>query len=528
MLVSAIIPVFNQAPYLRQSIESVLNQDLTNILPNDSVDLELIIVDDKSTDDSLAIAHEYWQREENVRLEALKEATRWGRSQGWSEEKIENSVARNKIKIIEQPQNMGLALARNTGINSASSKLGYDLILPLDADDWIDPNYLKKTVPLMKEGVAVVGTHAAVFGIKDYVWYTHSPTIEDIMRDNCVPVCSLIQRRAFDETKGYKSELRCGYEDWNLWIDIVERGYKIEILPEPLFHYREKPNSMLKDATKKREGLVSQIHRLHPGLWLSNGEINPSFASARKRLHDSAIRHKELVELIHKSHPNLCSPQGKVEDAKNYVGNDAVSGFLQCDLLKQVGCLPTSMVLDIGCGALYAGFFIAQYLETGRFVGMEPNKWLIDAALEQKEIQEIMTSKQAQFLYREDFDASSLGIKFDYILSHSILSHAAHWQLGQFLKNTCAVLAPNGKIIASLRLAEGNSLGNSGTVDRKDSGDKEWLYPGNSFFELNTIINTAANCGLKAEYKPEYTKFFTDVNYSEFHDWFVFTKLENK
>lgn len=49
------------------------------------------------------------------------------------------------------------------------------------------------------------------------------------------------------------------------------------------------------------------------------------------------------------------------------------------------------------------------------------------------------------------------------MLSHSVLSHAAHWQLGEFLANVGVVLAPGGVILASLRLAERNAYGSAGS-----------------------------------------------------------------
>jgi glycosyltransferase involved in cell wall biosynthesis len=278
MLVSIVIPVFNQMEYLNQAMESALNQDLKDILPDDSVSIEVIVVDDKSTDRSLRIAQDYWKRIEDKRLQQVQATFDWCRENSWPREKIEAAIAelRNPIKIVEQPQNMGLPFARNAGINATLSKNGYDMILPLDADDWIEPDYLKKTVPLMMgDRVGVVGTWARCFGIKDYIWHTKSPQIEQLMRDNCVPVCSLIKRGALEATGNYYNrQLNSGYEDWNLWIDILKRGWKIEILPEPLFHYREKEKSMLKEATTRRPELVAKIHSLHPDLWPPEGRHN--------------------------------------------------------------------------------------------------------------------------------------------------------------------------------------------------------------------------------------------------------------
>ena len=318
MLVSVIIPVYNQEQYLAQAIESALNQECGNILPNDSVDAEVIIVDDKSTDHSLAIARSYWQREEDKRIIRFNKSAEWLRSENWSEEQIikVNRHDRNRIVIVEQPTNMGLPFSRNAGINATFSKNGYDMILPLDADDWIELNYLKKTIPLMtKDRVGVVGTWARCFGIKDYIWHTQTPTIEKLMQDNCVPVCSLIKRGALEATGNfYNRQLNSGYEDWNLWLDILKHGWKIEILPEPLFHYREKENSMLKDATKRRPELVAKIHSLHPDLWPPPGprDMRDKWAGIRDATGANAAGFYGIEETYRKAANFL--DDGPVED----------------------------------------------------------------------------------------------------------------------------------------------------------------------------------------------------------------------
>jgi hypothetical protein len=237
--VSIVIPCYNQAQYLPQAIDSALAQTYENV--------EIIVVNDGSTDNSYDVAMNY----------QMMSGQRWDGSP--------------RVKVVSQT-NMGLALARNAGIN-ASTAQPYEFILPLDADDWIEPSYLSKTMPLMQGRVAVVGTWAAVFGIKDYTWQTWVPTIEQLMKDNSIPVCSLIKRGVLQEVGGYNPALSgyekhlTGYEDWNLWLDILKRGYKIAILPECLFHYREKPNSMLMEATTKRSELIAKIKSLHTDLW---------------------------------------------------------------------------------------------------------------------------------------------------------------------------------------------------------------------------------------------------------------------
>jgi glycosyltransferase involved in cell wall biosynthesis len=225
--VSIIIPCYNHARYLPQAIESALAQDYGNV--------EVIVVNDGSTDNSLAVATSY----------------------------------KEKVKVVSQA-NQGLSPARNAGI-AASTTEPNEFILPLDADDWIDKNYLTKTVPFMQEGVGVVGTHTACFGSGDHIWRTFSPTLEQLKTDNSIPVCSLIRHSVLQQVGGYNPALsgydkeHIGYEDWNLWIDIVKRGWKVVILPEPLFHYRESQGSMSRRANRPK--LIAKIKSLHPDLW---------------------------------------------------------------------------------------------------------------------------------------------------------------------------------------------------------------------------------------------------------------------
>src|SRR5690606_23236276 len=92
--VSIIIPVYNKAPYLEQCLNSVINQTYKN--------LEIIIIDDGSTDNSLEICEKYRKKDE-------------------------------RIQLISQ-ENQGVSVARNKGIQKASGEWIYFL----DADDYLD------------------------------------------------------------------------------------------------------------------------------------------------------------------------------------------------------------------------------------------------------------------------------------------------------------------------------------------------------------------------------------------------------
>lgn len=223
----------------------------------------------------------------------------------------------------------------------------------------------------------------------------------------------------------------------------------------------------------------------------------------------------------HKAHPVIVNQLN--EHAIVYVGNRyAQNGVMQLELLLREGLQKQDYVVEIGCGALVAGIPIMSFVEHGHYAGIEPNKWLIDATLQIPENSKIVEDACPQFLYNQDFDASSLGIQFDYIISHSIMSHAAYWQLPLFLKNCAQILKSGGKVVFSLRLTEPNKYGSYGAP--AETKDSEWQYPGNSFFDKETLIKEASQYFSKVEQKELYTELITSSDSSAFHDWFVLTK----
>jgi cyclopropane fatty-acyl-phospholipid synthase-like methyltransferase len=138
----------------------------------------------------------------------------------------------------------------------------------------------------------------------------------------------------------------------------------------------------------------------------------------------------------------------------------------------------------------------------------------------------LVAAKRPTFLVRSDFDAAGTGRTFDHVLAHSVLSHCAHSQLEEFIRNVAAALRPDGRIVASIRLAEGNAYGSTGTPDGEDSLDEEWQYPDVSWFKFDTVERTAARHGLEVAVKPQYTERLVSRRPREIHDWLVFSRCE--
>lgn len=217
MKVSIIIPVFNQAEYLDVCLSSALAQSYH--------DFEVIVVDDGSTDDSWKVASQY------------------------------------PVQVIRQT-NQGQRFksggpARNIGIRAAKG----ELLLPLDGDDWIEPTYLEKTIPLMKDRVGIVATNMHRFGAMEDVIPAQRVTLGQELMYNVLPVTSLLRKDAVNEVGGYWP---FGWEDWNLWLKLLKAGWLVDVVNEPLFHYRVKPGGLNTDQTNMREKLTARMREYHP------------------------------------------------------------------------------------------------------------------------------------------------------------------------------------------------------------------------------------------------------------------------
>ncbi len=223
-MLSIIIPSYNQAQYLPEAIESALKQDQS----------EVIIVDDGSTDNSLEIARKY---------------------------ETENPF---KVKVISQV-NKGLASARNTGIMNSF----YKLILPLDADDILADGAVKRILEVWQETDAdIIAPSLHCFGENEQdIILMENPTIEDFKTANRIGYCSAIRKQALLEVGGYNPKMVWGAEDLDLWFDLLKRGKKLVTIPDILWNYRLKKESMWTETAKHKEEFMNQIKINHPELW---------------------------------------------------------------------------------------------------------------------------------------------------------------------------------------------------------------------------------------------------------------------
>lgn len=211
--------------------------------------------------------------------------------------------------------------------------------------------------------------------------------------------------------------------------------------------------------------------------------------------------------------------------AREYVGTTPASGAVQVAILLREGLTPESRVAEFGCGCLHAGLPLTRFLAPRCYVGVDPNRWLWEEGLASApDAAALLRERQPYLLDREDFRAPGFDGWADLVLSHSVLSHAAGWQLPRFLSGVAAILRPGGRACVSLRLAEGNDLGNPGSPDGRDTDAPAWTYPEGVWFSTATLETAALNAGLTLRHAPDHARLLTAVRPNEWHDWIVLTR----
>jgi SAM-dependent methyltransferase len=157
------------------------------------------------------------------------------------------------------------------------------------------------------------------------------------------------------------------------------------------------------------------------------------------------------------------------QDYRGFVGPsekyDLVSAN-QFNLLTFLGLREHHYLLDIGCGSLRAGKLFIPFLLPGRYHGIEPEQWLIDKGIRNELGDDILRVKKPVFNNDNNFTLSVFDKIFDYILAHSIFTHASKRQISKCLSEASRVMRPTSLFIATF--AKG---------DDDFSGD-EWVYPG--------------------------------------------------
>jgi glycosyltransferase involved in cell wall biosynthesis len=210
-LLSVVIPYYNMGKYINECVQSVKAATWPEI--------EIVIINDGSTDpESLAV------------LKQLEQS--------------------NGIKIFNKP-NEGLADTRNYGALQATG----DWLAFLDADDMVAPDYYEKALRVLKQykNVFFVGSFVQYFGDTNHKWATYTPQPPYSLVHNPVNSSGLVYKKAAFLAAGQNDKkVDYGLEDYESVVHLLSMGYNGIVLPEFLFQYRVRGDSMIRKITREK------------------------------------------------------------------------------------------------------------------------------------------------------------------------------------------------------------------------------------------------------------------------------------
>ncbi|MFC1684784.1 glycosyltransferase [Pseudomonadota bacterium] len=303
---SIIIPSYNCSPYIDDAIQSILSQEATNI--------EIIVVDDGSSDSSAEIAEKYAPI----------------------------------VKVVRQ-KNQGPAAARNRGVRESKG----EFIAFLDGDDVWLPNKLGPQLEFLKnnQNIDIIyggferwsadskGNYPAVENfVNTKVENSFDPDLSGwiyhkLLLDNYIHIITAVIRRSlFDKVGGFDETLRTG-EDYDFWLKASQhtKAYK---LARPIALYRSNPNSTTRIPRTANNELDVLLHALHKYGRISQDGNSISDEDLKKRLSRLNFRHGYL----HFWHGSSCVAEKAFREALRQTKDRKVKLFAYL-LIAKARCL---------------------------------------------------------------------------------------------------------------------------------------------------------------------------------------------
>jgi glycosyltransferase involved in cell wall biosynthesis/GT2 family glycosyltransferase len=232
-LVSAVIPAYNPAPFVEETIESILKQTHPHT--------EIILVDDGS------------DKPESLQLLVEME----GRG-------IPN------LRVVHQ-ENRGLAGARNTGFRHARG----EYVVPIDADDRLEPEMMATCLAELKAhpeaGFCYFDYH--VFGDTNYIERPGAYNFYRLLEENFMACCIFVRRGVWESIGGYDEWHRWGYEDWSFFLNLGKNGYFGRYIERPLFGYRTHGRGLHYIGLERHDSNWAHMTEKHPEVLLPEGRL---------------------------------------------------------------------------------------------------------------------------------------------------------------------------------------------------------------------------------------------------------------
>lgn len=261
-LISIVLPTKNGSKHIRDSIESCLNQSYNNI--------ELIIVNDASTDNTEEIVENYIQRD-------------------------------HRVKVLHHSKNRKLPAALNTGFKEAK---GSYLTWTSD-DNMYRKNALATLLSVLAKNLSVglvYSDYSVIDGSGKILSRVLLPSSTNLCTMNVIGACFLYKREVLDRIGGYDT-LRFLVEDYEYWLRIAT-VYQLKHISHDLYLYRKHENSLTnqhadKIKEEKDRLLLEYVDKIN---WLTGNMKSSTYFSLAYSAYQRTARKQALI-CITKFHP---------------------------------------------------------------------------------------------------------------------------------------------------------------------------------------------------------------------------------
>ena len=215
----------------------VVTETLDSIVASEGVSLEVVVIDDRSTDDGRTVVAEYVAQHPDV-----------------------------PMLLLASDVNRGLPASRNLAIESARA----DKIMVMDADNLVYPNALRLLVDALDRDQRAAFAYSTLeeFGVAPGVRSAMAWNPEWLCEENYIDAQAMVRRSVFERHGGYRlgDDLVFGWEDWELWLRLAAAGEHGVHVPRMLGRYRTQEHSMISTTNLAGDDMMRHLRELHPGL----------------------------------------------------------------------------------------------------------------------------------------------------------------------------------------------------------------------------------------------------------------------
>ncbi|MEC3979003.1 class I SAM-dependent methyltransferase [Amycolatopsis sp. H20-H5] len=159
-------------------------------------------------------------------------------------------------------------------------------------------------------------------------------------------------------------------------------------------------------------------------------------------------------------------------------------GALQFCALATLGLREHHALLDVGCGSLRGGRLSVMYLRPGNYYGIEPAAWALEDGKQAHLGDGLLAGKQPTFSNDDNYTLTTFGRQFDYVMVHSVFTHAPAVQISRCLAQAREVLHAGSVLVGTFLEGEADHVGD------------DWVYPWVTEYTKDTITRLVREAGL--------------------------------